>query len=873
MADIIFPDDISKWVKGRIREKDSDSSHYDDFYRYGNFGIEHDANGMWEAYTIVDEKPILARDGLGSFDEAVEFFKDEMRHKALKDSESHEENEDCKIADESPEPPSYPEEESSGMRLEIFLKSAKDMLSEYQGFLKASNVKDGQYYAHGDAYRQAQKALADAYRKQFSNVKGMDLKALSNVLDSFGSEDSGDIGTQKRSNRLQTLRYMDDAYPEPARYYRHLNQALHNSKIPVGEMTNARPYRFLDDDDLKAIRAKYGSSKDKWIQKMSSRDFDLDDISDRNTLNYANNLMAGGFNVNRGYQSDMGRPKEYLYEQYPVISEFLPEVVDGKLTGNPMNPFVPVRYREPRKGKKLTDEEKKKIEDDAKNLSTYKFKDKDEETFIPERYAEKLNTLDGKNYKGHRKSISYLKKINDAGDTDVLFTINPKLFAYHAPVNDMIVNRAAGPTHTSMYTKPWVRAEEYGEKSDDVNENIKRMVQDPEIHSLLKIYYSIIGSTNDYKAKQASAEGDVEAWAERLKNGSVEDNIQKIYEDAKSDLDEKEKYYNLHKRSKKAKQAYVDAQAKLKPIEERFNLKQDYDNAIQASENAKYTSNANTKLLDRVYRELYRKSNEFLKRTAPMKVWYGIMANGAQYTDEAGITHALPIRYIPPNMSELSFKEGIYAGEGKGDLGDAVDPYTGVKSYTIPFSQLPDRDDVIDQLMGESADNIANNSVEPEPEPEPKYDDRKDIKTPKDIQLMNLMEKKLHENYDMKNKETGVTLEDRHIDYDPKTGKYSFPDNRQKDTKGPETKVKIETETKVDEEKPKTDKKPKTEKTEKSATVERSAEDIFNEWSSGETHLIRDPWKTLVLDAGAKESDPLTIHDDSGNILFDLRHQ
>lgn len=875
MADIIFPDDISKWAKGRIREKDSDSSHYDDFYRYGNFGIEHDANGTWEAYTIVDEKPILARDGFGSFDEAVEFFKDEMRHKALKDSESHGESEDCKITDESPEPPSYPEEESSGMRLEIFLKSAEDMLSEYQGFTKASNVKVGQYYAHGDAYRQAQRALADAYRKQFSNVKGIDLKALSNVLDSFGSEDEGgDIGAQKRSNRLQTLRYMDDAYPEPAKWYRYLRNNLSDSRIPKGEMTNARPYRFLDDDDLKAIRAKYGDSKDKWIQKMSSRDFDLDDISDKNTLNYVNNLMAGGFNVNRGRQYDGGRSKDYLYEQYPSISEFLPEVVDGKLTGLPVNPFTAVKYRTPRIQESLTDEEKAKIEEDARNRATHKYKNGEEEK-VPVRYAEKLDENSKKN-RGKRKSISYLKKINDAGDTDVLFTINPMKFAYHAPVNDMIVNRGADPTHTSMYAKPWVRAEEYGEKTDDVNENVKRMVQDPEIHSLLKAYYTIKGNVGKHKASIASVKEDLDKEMERLKETPVEDDIEKKYDLAKKMVDDWEYHFDKYPEDKndaRQNKAYEKAKAELKPIEYRRNIKHAYDAAKKAYDDRTYASKANDKLLDNVYRELYRKSNEFLKRTAPMKVWYDIMANGAQYADEAGITHVLPIKYIPPNMSELSFKGVIRNGEGKGtELDEAHDPYAGVKNYTIPFSQLPDRDDVIDALMQDSADYIVEHPVEPEPESKPKVDSRKQGGAKDSEYIKKLSEeyiKQAQENMkaDKKPKnpepETEVKVEEKVVEEKPKTEKPKT-EKKKSTKKGAEMKAE-KTEEKTE--------KPKTEKTEKSATAERSAEDIFNEWSSGETHLIRDPWKTLVLDAGAKESDPLKIHDDSGNILFDLRHQ
>ncbi len=132
MADKIeFPEDIDKWFKGKIKEGvGTGHEHCDDFYRFKDYGIEHDSDGSWEAYTIIDEKPILAKKGLGSFGEAVEYFKHELSKKELADAD------DCEIEEEHPDAPSFPEQESGGMKLEIFLKSAEEMLGEYEHFQK-----------------------------------------------------------------------------------------------------------------------------------------------------------------------------------------------------------------------------------------------------------------------------------------------------------------------------------------------------------------------------------------------------------------------------------------------------------------------------------------------------------------------------------------------------------------------------------------------------------------------------------------------------------------------------------------------------------------------------------------------------------------
>lgn len=685
---MMFPEDMSYWKKGRIREKDADSSHYDDFYRYGDFGIEHDSDGSWEAYTIVGEKPILAKKGLHSFDEAVEYFKKELESKELKDKGD---DKDCKMKDEEPEPPTNPEEDSSGMRLEIFLKSAEDMLSEYQGFTK-------------------------------------------------GSEGGRHVGGLDKP--YYTLNYMRNIRPEVAKHYASVGNAAGRSRIDFGEQLHGnRMYRFIDPDDEEKIRAKYGQSKDKWLEIMHSRDIDLDDISDRSTLPYINRLIFRGFNTNRGNdfaQTGATPKKDYAYEKYPQIQGFLPEVDEnGNLLGIPRNPFTQVKVQSRDSSRP----------EGAKTLSTY-----------------------------------YTKRLNDNGDKGFVYAINPRAFTYSAPGDRGYFQVVPGGRvpYTALHD-PSInsKVEEYGEKSDDMNENVLRLIDDADMRDYIKAYFGKVG-----------------------KYGGYLDNLDKV----KKKLEESRDKLKSNPSNEGLREEYGKNLAKVKRMMEEDPLKE--------------TSRA-----------IYKRANEILRNIAPMRVWYDIMKDGAQYTTDDGKVVKLPIRYYP-DMSDIN-----YVASTEGEIGgNAGDRYPSkINDYQIDRSELiMPSDDAYDLLNNTDKYLAKYLKTKPEPvvdtESEPKV--RNVTKTPDDI-------KKLDK--EMKDKFMGKTESE-------------------------ETKEGLETE------KPESE-KPETENVKKSLSEDRSAEDILNEWSSGNVHLIREPWKSLVLDAGSKESDPLKIHDDSGNIMFDLRHQ
>lgn len=80
-----LPVDQSEWEQTTIIEGlDTPDEHQDQFWRNGNFGIELDQTGAYEAYAIVDETPVML-DGspYESFEEAVAGINEELSHKSL----------------------------------------------------------------------------------------------------------------------------------------------------------------------------------------------------------------------------------------------------------------------------------------------------------------------------------------------------------------------------------------------------------------------------------------------------------------------------------------------------------------------------------------------------------------------------------------------------------------------------------------------------------------------------------------------------------------------------------------------------------------------------------------------------------------------
>ena len=79
-----LPTDQSQWEQTTIVEGlGTPDEHQDQFWRNGNFGIELDQSGAYEAYAIVDETPVMLEGTYESFEEAVAGINGEMNHKSL----------------------------------------------------------------------------------------------------------------------------------------------------------------------------------------------------------------------------------------------------------------------------------------------------------------------------------------------------------------------------------------------------------------------------------------------------------------------------------------------------------------------------------------------------------------------------------------------------------------------------------------------------------------------------------------------------------------------------------------------------------------------------------------------------------------------
>ena len=79
-----LPTDQSQWEQTTIVEGlGTPDEHQDQFWRNGNFGIELDQTGVYEAYAIVDNTPVMLEGTYESFEEAVAGINGEMNHKSL----------------------------------------------------------------------------------------------------------------------------------------------------------------------------------------------------------------------------------------------------------------------------------------------------------------------------------------------------------------------------------------------------------------------------------------------------------------------------------------------------------------------------------------------------------------------------------------------------------------------------------------------------------------------------------------------------------------------------------------------------------------------------------------------------------------------
>lgn len=135
----------------RIREDlGTEEEHEDDFYVYGDFGIERDDDDTYEAYVIADGSPIKVKGEMYSFEEAVAFLNGVREAKEVV-GHRHTQDEDC---------PKHPEGD-----IVKSLRPMKEMLGEeygyqpqdYEGLVKAMPGED--------------KAYDNAYRRTSSTVR------------------------------------------------------------------------------------------------------------------------------------------------------------------------------------------------------------------------------------------------------------------------------------------------------------------------------------------------------------------------------------------------------------------------------------------------------------------------------------------------------------------------------------------------------------------------------------------------------------------------------------------------------------------------------------------------------------------------------
>ena len=109
-----LPVDPAQWEETTIVEGvGTPEPHEDPFWRSGNWGIEADQDGKYEAYAIVDETPMMIEGGFESFEEAAMYLNQNMNRKKLADSgEGSKELADS--GEGSKEPPSEGEESAEG---------------------------------------------------------------------------------------------------------------------------------------------------------------------------------------------------------------------------------------------------------------------------------------------------------------------------------------------------------------------------------------------------------------------------------------------------------------------------------------------------------------------------------------------------------------------------------------------------------------------------------------------------------------------------------------------------------------------------------------------------------------------------------------
>lgn len=121
-----LPDTESGWERKGIREHIGTSEeHVDDLFVHGDYAVERDADGTYEAYVLVGGTPIKVNGGMTTFREAVEFLRGSMASKEV--VEDHE----CK--DKGPVEPEHPKSDNMEKGRRPPMSSMRAMMAEAHG--------------------------------------------------------------------------------------------------------------------------------------------------------------------------------------------------------------------------------------------------------------------------------------------------------------------------------------------------------------------------------------------------------------------------------------------------------------------------------------------------------------------------------------------------------------------------------------------------------------------------------------------------------------------------------------------------------------------------------------------------------------------
>lgn len=817
MADKIeFPEDIDKWFKGKIKEGvGTGHEHCDDFYRFKDYGIEHDSDGSWEAYTIIDEKPILAKKGLGSFGEAVEYFKHELSKKELADAE------DCEIEEEHPDAPSFPEQDTGGMKLEIFFKSTEEMLGEYEQFSKI-DFRNNLTHANKPAAQQTRKFIQDMVQG-----KPVDRSGVAAVTN--GGIYTGNPTSRRTYAGAVTLKGMGEDYGSWPQYLNKINKNLRGDKLYPAD----GEYYFGDD----VANLPLDELRNRIFQMMDPEKASVDKryvTNDARRSPFIEGLMP---------EIKDGKYTGRAMSLYEVAKNKNKEILKHKDTGADLHTFRPsfVLYKAPNSAKLVDKNAKPQYEphnvvsanmDDEEYYNTYRSPDKwinDRETALNTLLAvpifrNALREYDNlrKEYiaarnrakeKNPDKNIAPPKKLNDAyekmqGIADRWL----KRYVGGGTYVDIMNGNNAVTRGDKTYTVPIWYLPPYLE---DISYRKMEEVPDKNNPS------NKVWANGDYRFAPDAVE-----WRDN-RNFDI-DVPDELYADDPRYLASNYRYPYLDNHDgidDYLKMALNNLDAK-NTLEERRN---EYRKRF----GAKDTRDPLEQAIDRI--DHNPKYSYILQRVHNVISDYGFDEN-----DPLSEALSLMIENAGVDLNDENIVEGINA------LFEGRKPnFTQSNSVmqTPPIIQEPSVNEPPVEVEATAETPVEANDSEVSEAPVvpimPSETDTED--------------KKPKGNGKGKGKRKGVgKTSQRNLD--------SFIDNNVTPGEGETPGAPAETN---DANNPTTPFK---------ESGSKSAADIMQEWSDNGTHLIREPWKVIVLDAGSKESDPLTFRDDTGNILFNLRH-